>query len=290
MTAPSDGNASHRWTRPRSLAEALQVMAGEGPPPIPFAGGTDLMVLLQMGAHPPAHFLDLWHLNELRGIEAQAGQTILGALTTYSEIADHPHLRATYPLLVQAARVSGGWAIQNRGTIGGNIMNASPAADTPPALVAYGAQIELSSARGRRWVPYAAFHTGYKQMRRHPDELLTRIALPIPVASPSGHFYRKVGPRKAQAISKVCFAGVAMWAREVLAEVRIALASVGPTVLEARRTAEYLQGKRRAQIDLAEARAILEDEISPIDDVRSTATYRTRVAGNLLEQFLAETH
>jgi CO/xanthine dehydrogenase FAD-binding subunit len=168
-------------------------------------------------------------------------------------------------------------------------MNASPAADTPPALIAYGARLELASVRGRRWVPYAGFHTGYKRMRRDPDEMLTRIALPPPPAPPAGHFYRKVGPRKAQAISKVCFAGVARWEGDVLARVRIGLASVAPTVLEARETAGYLAGKHRSQIDGAAARAVLDREIAPIDDIRSTAAYRRRVAGNLLEQFLAQT-
>jgi CO/xanthine dehydrogenase FAD-binding subunit len=280
---------AHRWTRPRDLAEALALMAAADPRPVPFAGGTDLMVLLQMRALPPSHFLDLWPLDELRGIQVGGEGVVLGALTTYAEVAEHPHLRAAYPLLVQAAQVSGGWAIQNRGTVGGNIMNASPAADTPPALIAYGARLELASVRGRRWVPYAGFHTGYKRMRRDPDEMLTRIALPPPPAPPAGHFYRKVGPRKAQAISKVCFAGVARWEGDVLARVRIGLASVAPTVLEARETAGYLAGKHRSQIDGAAARAVLDREIAPIDDIRSTAAYRRRVAGNLLEQFLAQT-
>ena len=280
---------THRWTRPRDLADALAVMAAEDPRPVPFAGGTDLMVLLQMRALPPSHFLDLWSLNELRGIRMGAEGVVLGALTTYAEVAEHEPLRAAYPLLVQAARVSGGWAIQNRGTVGGNIMNASPAADTPPALIAYGARLELASARGRRWVPYAGFHTGYKRMRRDPDEILTRIALPLPPAPPAGHFYRKVGPREAQAISKVCFAGVARWEGDVLAHVRIGLASVAPTVLEARETAAYLAGKRHSEINVAAARSVLDRETAPIDDIRSTASYRRRVAGNLLEQFLAET-
>ena len=138
-------------------------------------------------------------------------------------------------------------------------------------------------------MPYTGFHTGYKQMRRDPDEILTRIALPPPPAPPAGHFYRKVGPRKAQAISKVCFAGLARWEGDVLAHVRIGLASVAPTVLEARETAAFLMGKRRSEIEVAAARAILDRELSPIDDLRSTAAYRRRVAGNLLEQFLAET-
>ena len=280
---------AHRWTRPRDLAEALALMAAEDPRPVPFAGGTDLMVLLQMRALPASHFLDLWPLDELRGIAMGAEGVILGALTTYAEVAEHPHLRAAYPLLAQAARVSGGWAIQNRGTLGGNIMNASPAADTPPALIAYDARLELAGVRGRRWVPYAGFHTGYKQMRRDPDEILTRIALPPPPAPTAGHFYRKVGPRKAQAISKVCFAGVARWEGDVLAHVRIGLASVAPTVVEARETAAYLAGKHRSEINGAQARALLDREIAPIDDIRSTAAYRRQVVGNLLEQFLAET-
>jgi CO/xanthine dehydrogenase FAD-binding subunit len=281
---------AHQWTRPRTLAEALDLLAESDPRPLPFAGGTDLMVLLQMGALPATHFLDLWSLDELRGIEMRAEETVIGTLTTYAEVAAHPHLRATYPLLVQAARLSGGWAIQNRGTVGGNIMNASPAADTPPALIAYGARLELASVRGRRWTPYAGFHTGYKQMRRDPNELLTRISLPTPAVPPAGHFYRKVGARKAQAISKVCFAGVARWAGDLLADVRVGLASVAPTVLEARETAAFLKGKRRDAIDLDAARGVLEREIEPIDDVRSTAAYRRCVAGNLLVQFLTETH
>lgn len=290
MTAPAGaGPQAYRWTRPRDLQEALELMAAGDLRPVPFAGGTDLMVLMQMRALPPCHFVDLWPLTELRRIAVRPDETVLGALTTYTEVAEHSYLQATYPLLVQAARCSGGWAIQNRGTLGGNIMNASPAADTPPALIAYGARLELASVRGRRWVPYSGFHTDYKRMRREPDELLTRIALPTPLAPPSGHFYRKVGPRRAQAISKVCFAGVARWEGDRVAQVRMGLASVAPTVLEARETADFLAGRRRGELDLAAARAVLDREVSPIDDIRSTAAYRRRVAGNLLEQFLTGT-
>jgi CO/xanthine dehydrogenase FAD-binding subunit len=288
-TVPAATTGDHRWTRPRDLAQALALMADGEPRPVPFAGGTDLMVLLLMRSLPPTHFLDLSVLDELRGSAVGPDEIVLGALTTYADVAADRHLEAALPLLAAAARVSGGWAIQNRGTLGGNIMNASPAADTPPALLAYGARLELASVRGRRWVPYADFHVGYKRLRREPDEILTRIALPCPAVSSTGHFYRKVGPRKAQAISTVCFAGVARWDADRISAVRIGLGAVAPTPLESRRTAAYLAGKRRGEIDRAAARAILEGEISPIDDLRSTAAYRRRVAGNLLEQFLDET-
>ena len=161
-------------------------------------------------------------------------------------------------------------------------------ADTPPVLVVYRARVELASVRGRRWVDYGTFHTGYRRTLRAPDELITRVALPRPPPD-ARPFYRKVGTRRAQAISTVCVAGVARWRDGVLAEARLAWGSVAPTVLESRRTAEFLSGRHRDAIDLARARAVLESELAPIDDVRSTRDYRRRVAGNLLEQFLEET-
>lgn len=273
-----------RWARPKDLADALARLADD-PSLIPIAGGTDLMVLIQLGQVREGHLLDLWGLDGLRGISVGPVETVLGGLTTYSEITAHSGITERYPLLAEAARVSGAWAIQNRGTLAGNIANASPAADSPPALLVYGARLELRSARGARWVDYASFHTGYKQTVRASDELITRIALPAPPA-PAVHFYRKVGTRKAQAISKVSFAGVAGWRDGALGEVRVALGSVAPTVVTARRTANYLAGRAPSAIDRAEARAILESEIAPIDDIRSTERYRRCVAGNLLEQFL----
>lgn len=275
-----------RWTRPESLADALARLADD-PSLIPIAGGTDLMVLIQLGQLREGHLLDLWGLRELRGISVGPAETVLGGLTTYTEIATHPVIAERHPLLVEAARVSGAWAIQNRGTLAGNVANASPAADSPPALLVYGARLELRSARGVRWVDYTSFHTGYKQTVRASDELITRIALPAPPA-PAVHFYRKVGTRKAQAISKVCFAGVAARRDGALGEVRVAVGSVAPTVVTAMRTASYLAGRAPSAIDRDEARAILESEITPIDDIRSTERYRRRVAGNLLEQFLDE--
>jgi CO/xanthine dehydrogenase FAD-binding subunit len=277
---------SYEMVVPRNLAEALALL-GEGPGVWrPFAGGTDLMVLLEAGRLEHRKFFSIRHLPELRGVGESDGEVRVGALTTYSEVRRDATLGRLFPMLGQAARETGGIAIQNRGTVGGNIANASPAADTPPALLAYGARVELVSASGTRVVPYTDFHTGYKQTVMREDELIAGVRLPRP-AEGAQHFYRKVGTRRAQAISKVCFAALAEVEGEALAEVRIALGSVAPTVLRCRRTEDVLRGGRP---DGALTKAALDElarEIAPIDDVRSTARYRTRVAQNLLAEFLS---
>src|SRR5215472_4895711 len=215
---------------PKNLNSALEYLAREPGKWKPFAGGTDLMVLLEAGKLPHRRFVSIWNLPELRGIAVDANHVTLGALTTYTEVHRHEVLAQEFPLLCQAAAETGSIATQNRGTLGGNIANASPAADSPPALLAYDAQLELVSDRGSRRIPYPAFHTGYKQMDLRADELIYRIHLPRN-QSPSHSCYRKVGTRKAQAISKVCLAGTALQESGSIADVRIALGSVAPIVL-----------------------------------------------------------
>src|SRR5947209_6340747 len=200
---------SYRLISPASLSEALTVLAQEDRSWKPFAGGTDLMVLLESGKLPHKNYVNIWNLKELRGTEVSDDQVTLGALTTYTEIQNHKVMREEFPMLCQAASETGGLAIQNRGTLGGNIVNASPAADSPPALLAYDAELELISRDGERRIPYSKFHTGYKQMDIRPDELLRAIRLPR-CGEPFTHYYRKVGTRKAQAISKTCFAGAGL--------------------------------------------------------------------------------
>jgi CO/xanthine dehydrogenase FAD-binding subunit len=277
---------AYEMTVPRTLGEALGLLR-EGPGVWrPFAGGTDLMVLLEAGRLEQRRFFSIRHLKELRGVEESGGVVRVGALTTYTDVRRSEVLGRLFPMLGQAARETGGIAIQNRGTVGGNIANASPAADTPPALLAYGAEVELVSADGARRVPYADFHTGYKQTVMRPDELIAAVILPRPREG-ARHFYRKVGTRRAQAISKVCFAALAEVEGESLKEVRVALGSVAPLVLRCRRTEEVLRGNR---LDEDVSRAASEElgrEVTPIDDVRSTARYRTRVAQNLLREFLS---
>lgn len=249
----------------------------------PFAGGTDLMVLLEAGKLEHRKFFSIRHLPELQGITATAGHVTLGALTTYTQAQRHALLQEEFPMLCRAASETGGAAIQNRGTLGGNIVNASPAADSSPALLAYDAQLELVSRdAGSRWVDYASFHTGYKKMDLQPGELLRSIRLPRTTQG-AKQYYRKVGTRKAQAISKVCFAGLARVEGGVIRDIRIALGSVAPTVVRCLKTEAALQGRKP---DIDAAKAVLSTEIAPIDDIRSTAKYRLRVALNLLEEFL----
>ena len=276
---------SYQLTTATSLDDALALIANEPGVWKPFAGGTDLMVLLEAGKLPHRNYVNIWPLRELRGIEIHNDHVILGALTTYTDVQANSDLQREFPMLCQAASETGGLAIQNRGTLGGNIVNASPAADSPPALLAYDAEIELVSRGGSRWIPYDGFHTGYKQMDMRPDELLTRIRLPRNTA-PLTHYYRKVGTRKAQAISKVCFAAVLRRDGARVTETRIALGSVAPIVLRAKQTEDALRGKQLNDETVRLARETLMREIVPIDDVRSSASYRLRVAANLLVDFL----
>lgn len=278
---------SYELISPAELSEALDLMAREPSVWQPFAGGTDLMVLLEAGKLPHKNYLNIWNLTELRGIEVSNEHVTLGALTTYTEVQANPILREEFPMLCQAASETGGLAIQNRGTLGGNIANASPAADSPPALLAYDAEVELISLNAARWVPYAGFHTGYKQMIMRPDELLARVRLPR-ASTEVRHYYRKVGTRKAQAISKVCFAATARTNESTVHDVRIVLGSVAPVPLRCIKTEDVLQGVRLDRSSIRKAQAALAGEIAPIDDIRSTKDYRLKVSLNLLEDFLRQ--
>jgi CO/xanthine dehydrogenase FAD-binding subunit len=277
---------AYEMETPRDLAAGLERMAAEPGVWRAFAGGTDLMVLLEAGKLPHKKFLNIWKLAELRGIAVTAEQVTLGALTTYAEVQRHEILAREFPLLCRAAAETGSVAAQNRGTLGGNIANASPAADSAPALIVYGAEIEIVSADGARWVPYASFHTGYKKMNLRAEELIRSIRVARTGAAWKQYF-RKVGTRRAQAISKICFAGAGRVEAGRIADLRIALGSVAPTVLRAVRVEELLRGQRPEDAGLLlAAQGTLGAEIAPIDDMRSTGRYRRNVARNLLAEFL----
>ncbi len=278
---------SYQLISPASLPDALAVLAREPGVWQPFAGGTDLMVLLEAGKLLHKNYLNIWNLAALRGIEVAAEHVTLGALTTYTDVQSDPILSDEFPMLPQAASETGGLAIQNRGTLGGNIVNASPAADSPPALLAYNAELELLSVRGSRWVPYQSFHTGYKQTIMQPDELLARIRLPRRWPDLI-HYYRKVGTRKAQAISKVCLAATARVSAGTVDHIRIAFGSVAPVPLRCRKTEAVLQGEPLDENAIENARTELSLEIVPIDDIRSSKDYRLKVSLNLLEDFLRQ--
>ena len=276
---------SYQLVSPTSLAEALEALSQNDQAWKPFAGGTDLMVLLEAGKLPHQNYVNIWNLRELGGIEVSDEYVTLGALTTYTEVQAHSTLREEFPMLCQAARETGGIAIQNRGTLGGNIVNASPAADSPPALLAYDAELELISKAGARRIPYSRFHSGYKQMDLRTDELLRAIRLPR--MSDRFHYYRKVGTRKAQAISKVCFAGVIRIVDGRVAHIRIALGSVAPIPIRCERTEASLQNQPLNNEAILLGASTMSSEIVPIDDIRSTRDYRLRVSLNLLQDFLS---
>ena len=269
---------------PRDLSSALDRLAREPGIWKVLAGGTDLMVLLEAGKLPHRRFLSLWKLAELRGIEVSPEHVTLGALTTYSDVRRHEILATEFPLLCRAASETGSIATQNRGTLGGNIANASPAADSPPALFVYDAELELISTSGSRWVPYHGFWFGYKQIGLQPHELIRRIRMPRRTGGWK-QYYRKVGTRRAQAISKVCFAGAALMEGGRIRDVRIALGSVAPTVFRAVQAENTLRGEKPTAAILRTMPDVLAREIAPIDDMRSTARYRSHIAHNLLLEF-----
>src|SRR2546423_10523270 len=254
---------------PATVAGALDLLAQNTGTWKPFAGGTDLMVLLESGKLPHKHYVNIWNLEELRGIEVTDSQVTLGALTTYTEVQEHPILQEEFPMLCQAAKETGGIAIQNRGTLGGNIVNASPAADSPPALLAYDAELEFVSKAGARRIPYSEFHTAYKQMKMHRGELLRAIRLPRNTNGLT-HYFRKVGTRKAQAISKVCFAATGQEQDGRIANARIALGSGGPVPLRCMKTGAALRDQPDTANMLQNPKALVAAAVAPTRDLRST--------------------
>jgi CO/xanthine dehydrogenase FAD-binding subunit len=265
-----------------SLNEALKLVADKSRP---MAGGTDIMVLFEAGKLPYRKLVSLWRIPELRGIVATEMHVTLGALTTYTEIQQSAILQREFPLLVRAASWTGAVATQNRGTLAGNIANGSPAADSPPALLVYDAEIELVSAGGSRWVPYDGFHTGYKTSVMRSDEIIGHIRLPR-TTSGCAQYLRKVGTRRAQAIAKVALAGLAKLSGSQVEQIRIALASVAPMPIRCIETEAVLAGRKLDRAVIEEAKAKIAAEITPISDIRSTQDYRRRVTVNLLREFL----
>jgi CO/xanthine dehydrogenase FAD-binding subunit len=280
-------------TSPRDLASAYAILAAAPPdaPARPIAGGTDLMVALtgDLGA-PPASVIDLWAIDALRGVAIDGGALVLGALTTYTDIRRSALCLEHVPALVEAAATIGAAQIQNRGTLGGNIANASPAGDTLPVLLAADASFVLGSERGEREVWATDFWTGYRRTALAPDELLLRIR--IPLAPDLAMTFRKVGTRRAQSISKVVLA-VAWRAspgepRAPWTDVRVALGSVAATPVRAAATEAALEGRPPTPETADLAAETLAGELSPIDDVRSTAGYRRLVAARLIHRTVRE--
>jgi CO/xanthine dehydrogenase FAD-binding subunit len=272
---------------PRSLADAYAALAER--PHRPMAGGTDLLVQItgELG-EPPDRVLDLWHLDELRGIRLESSGLVMGALTTYADIRRSPLVAEFLPAFAEAAATIGAAQIQNRGTIGGNVMNASPAGDMLPLLLASDAQLVAGTATGERWIPAREFWPAYRRTALAPMELLLRIS--VPLADDRQLRYRKVGTRRAQAISKVvmALAWQADGAADAWRNVRLALGSVAATPIRAAATEAVLEGASPTEASADRAASTLAGEIEPIDDVRSSADYRRAVAARVLHRLIRE--
>lgn len=275
-------------TSPRDLEGAYAALSsGTAETPVrPIAGGTDLMVALtgELGP-PPATIVDLWAIDALRGIASEGDALTFGALTTYTDIRRSALCREHVPALVEAAATIGAAQIQNRGTLGGNIANASPAGDTLPVLLAADAVFVLGSERGEREVEADRFWTGYRATALAHDELILRIR--IPLAADREMRFRKVGTRRAQSISKVVMAvgwhGDGTWET-----VRVALGSVAATPIRAAATEAALEGRAPTPETADRAAEVLADELTPIDDVRSTAEYRRLAAARILHRIVRD--
>jgi CO/xanthine dehydrogenase FAD-binding subunit len=279
--------AEFELVAPDSLPKALSLLAENPNTWLPIAGGTDVMVQFAAGKLSARKLMSIWNLGELRRIEVSPGEIQVGAGCTYTDLRENKAIANEFPLLARAAGWVGGIANQNRGTLGGNIVNASPAADSLPALLAYEADLILVSVRGERRLPYRHFHTDYKKTQLAPDELVRAVCLPRRFSRYLS-YTRKVGTRNAQAISKVCVAALGRLDDGVIADVRIAMGSVAPVPIRLAETENILNGQRVDSSLLLLARKTAAAEIRPIDDIRSTARYRTAVANNLVAEFLGQ--
>jgi CO/xanthine dehydrogenase FAD-binding subunit len=271
---------------PRSAAEAVRALA-KNAGAVPLAGGTDLMVGWNMGLLNGRTIVDLSRVSDWKKIKASKSSLLIGSLVTHSEIQKNPIVRARFPLLIEACAVVGAAQIQNRGTLGGNIANASPAGDTFPPLAVYEARVHCAGPAGKRVVSIHQIFAGVKKTSLNPGELIEAIELPYPAKPPTRGLFRKVGTRAAQSISKTMFAGL-LWLRPdgTVADVRLAFGSLAPTVKRLRSAEAFLSGKRLDAAVVARAGDLMASDVSPIDDIRSTRAYRAAVSRNLLVRFL----
>lgn len=272
--------------RPRTASEALRLYARR-PKAVPLAGGTDFMVAWNMALHNGREVLDLSRLKEWARVERRGAVLSVGALCTHTRIREHALIAKEFPLLAEACSTVGAWAIQNRGTIGGNIANASPAGDTFPALAVYEAVVRTAGPRGGRRIPILEVFAGVKKTTLGPSELIEAVELPFSARRPDRRLFRKVGTRAAQAISKTVAAGLLWLGRgNVVEGVRLALGSMAVTVRRLSAVEGALKGRKLDAAAVDKALSLMGRDVSPIDDIRSTAEYRLTVSRNIIRSFL----
>lgn len=273
---------------PATLADALKLQAEEATRGRLLAGGTDLMVQWASEVVPvPERVVSLAALAELKTIREQAGALEIGALVTHAQLRAAPAVRRCAPALAAAAATIGGAQIQARGTLGGNVANASPAGDLAPALLVTGGRVVVASLAGERVVPLVKFFLGYRKIDLRPEEILVRFVLPRRPARAREMFY-KLGPRAAQAISKVMGACRVTMQRGAIGEIALALGSVAPVPVRLPELEQWLVGRKPTPAVCAETEQRVAALIRPITDIRSTADYRRWVAGRIIRSFLEE--
>jgi carbon-monoxide dehydrogenase medium subunit len=275
-----------RVLRPRTPAEAVRLL-GRHPEALPLAGGTDFMVGWNVGLLNGRTVLDLSPLRDWQRIRRTGAGLVIGALTTHARLRDDTRVRSAFPLLAESASVIGAAAIQNRGTLGGNIANASPAGDTFPPLAVYEAVVQTVSPDGERRTRFLNVFEGPKATTLRPAELIAAVELSFLPKRPTRQLFRKVGTRAAQALSKTVAAGL-LWldGKGRVEELRFALGAMAPTVRRLRAAEAFVAGQRLTPATVDRAVELLAEDVSPIDDVRSTAAYRLAVSRALLRGFL----
>lgn len=273
---------------PASLMEVLEILRDRGEEITVVAGATDLLTNMKLGLVHPRALIDVTRIEELGGIFLVDGAIEIGAAATFAAIASNPSVAEHLPALATAASRVGAAAIQNRATLGGNLISASPAADAPPVLMALDATVLLAAASGMREIAVSSFFSAYRKTVRRPDELLLKVRIPMPEDRVRQAFY-KVGTRRAQSISKVAVACLARVGRDnLLARVRMVAGSVAPTAIVLEQTQDYLEGRKLTREVAGQAGRIASREIRPIDDVRSTEGYRRATTGRLVSRFLQD--
>ena len=269
---------------PKTLAEALRLQADEKTRGKLLAGGTDLMVQWAAGVPIPERAVSVWNLPELSAIEVFPDRIEIGAGVTHAFLRDAVQIHRHVPALIAAAATVGAKQIQARGTLGGNAANASPAGDTAPALLVTGGSVLLASLSGTREVPLAKFWTAYRQIDAHPDEII--VAFRLPKRGKAQERFRKIGTRRAQAISKVMAASRILVEKGVIRSAAIALGSVAPTPVRLGEVEAFLVGKKLSPKLIDEAETLAQATVKPIADIRSTAEYRRWASGRLVRDAL----
>lgn len=275
-----------QFLRPKNLAETLKLV-GRHPDYEILAGGTDICVRMNSGILKPAGLINIWGLSELKGIKEDGNFIEIGALATHSEIINSNLINKYLPALSDACMTIGAVQIQNRGTIGGNVMNASPAGDTLPVLLAYDADVETANKESKRSIKFSEFYKGYRKTALKNDEIVLKFRIKKTGPCEKSAFI-KIGTRKAQAISKVmgCFVVAGPRAGQKIKSIAIAFGSVAPIPIRTPETEKFLTGKMLTEKVIQKAVDLVKKEVTPIDDIRSTAEYRRHIAGVLLKRFL----